>query len=495
MPKKNFETVGVLQRFTYVKGVIKERILQGDSEHAESEWDTCTVEIKGHEHSKVPVFYHCRREEGDPEIEVLDNGSLKNAASAFPEDDEVVVLQDLLDNTYVVISHIGEKRECLSTITVAAYQEYTDIPVTWDNCSDYENGGNIRVFSAVDSGGGVWTQGTLLHDTRSDSCGSEGTRVFDGTTWTYTECDEALWKMKFDTTTNQWTFNISGDYISPSGKYIVFARFYRNSISTYYPRNYSDEAYEPVSPGSYMMSVPYYKTEYTSEFNNISLGCTRFGTGLTAVNGETKTAIRTVWATVPIKLTAGLSKTACCGTYSYYTEPWSQPESYLISYRVWGYRCTSPYPAGTYIWIDFFSLPLDHYGTTDNGTTHIDEGVLTTSADIEFYNGEDVTSLTHRESHWKSATEHNIVDMGTFTVGEHSYQSDWINPPAPVTREGLPPYRALKESEAYVKATYNEVTGIPWYAPNTEWGVTCYNTAESRTISMLVRPSVTFAYL
>ena len=112
MPKKNFETVGVLQRFTYVKGVIKERVLQGDSEHAESEWDTCTVEIKGHEHAGVPIFYNCDRKEGDPEIEILDNGSLKNAASAFPVDDEVVVLQDLKDNMYVVISHVGEKRKC-----------------------------------------------------------------------------------------------------------------------------------------------------------------------------------------------------------------------------------------------------------------------------------------------------------------------------------------------------------------------------------------------
>ncbi|MDD2297342.1 MAG: hypothetical protein PHX79_05955 [Sphaerochaetaceae bacterium] len=112
MPKKNFETVGVLQRFTYVNGVIKERILQGDSEHAESEWDTCTVEIKGHEHAGVPIFYNCDRKEGDPEIEILDNGSLKNAASAFLVDDEVVVLQDLKDNTYVVISHVGEKRKC-----------------------------------------------------------------------------------------------------------------------------------------------------------------------------------------------------------------------------------------------------------------------------------------------------------------------------------------------------------------------------------------------
>jgi hypothetical protein len=111
-----------------------------------------------------------------------------------------------------------------------------------------------------------------------------------------------------------------------------------------------------------------------------------------------------------------------------------------------------------------------------------------------FHNGESTNNLTLRESHWNSAFTRGNVDMGTFTVGWHNYLSGWLNPPAPVSRTGLPPYRDIRETTAYVKATYNKVTGIPWYAPRTEWGVTCYNTAESGTIGILGTPNVSVLY-
>jgi hypothetical protein len=378
-----------------------------------------------------------------------------------------------------------------NVLIVSAYQEYTDIPITWANG---DTTGSIYIYTAIEYGG-LWRKDDMIHLTWTDPDEIYGTAVLNGTVWTYTEHGETTWKMKFNTITNQWTFNVSDKYASPTGKYIIRASFNANSLATYYPRNYKTYFYplETVKPGTYVMTVPYYKVEHTSEFNNtVYPATTIFGTGLTATDGETKTAIRTVWATVPIKLNAGFNKLSCSGNRSFYTAPWTEPESYLIHIGEWGYRCSPPRSAGTYEWGDFFTLP----DGADNGQAFIDEGELTASADIEFYNGENTYSLTLRESHCNDAgiVVGYLKDMGTFTVGWHNYLSGWLNPPPPVPRTGLPPYRDIRETTAYVKATYNKVTGIPWYAPRTEWGVTCYNTAESGTISISGTPNVFASY-
>ncbi len=86
MPRKNFENIGVLQGYEYIRGVI--------TDNPDIDTDTCMVSIKNAEGNAVeyadtPIFYHC----SEDAVEREDNGAIEGAASGFVKDDEVIVLK------------------------------------------------------------------------------------------------------------------------------------------------------------------------------------------------------------------------------------------------------------------------------------------------------------------------------------------------------------------------------------------------------------------
>ena len=98
MPLKNFQTVGELQDYEYLKGVITE---------VNSDNDTCSLTIGGTAHASVPIFYHC-----NPDVAERDNGALEGAAAAFAVDDQVVVLKNRDNDKIFVVAHVEDKKPC-----------------------------------------------------------------------------------------------------------------------------------------------------------------------------------------------------------------------------------------------------------------------------------------------------------------------------------------------------------------------------------------------
>ena len=81
MPRKNFENIGVLQGYEYLKGVI--------TDDPDQDADTCTLTIGDAEYADVPIFYHCSEDAEERE----DNGAIEGAAFGFVKDEGVIVLK------------------------------------------------------------------------------------------------------------------------------------------------------------------------------------------------------------------------------------------------------------------------------------------------------------------------------------------------------------------------------------------------------------------
>lgn len=95
MPRKNFENIGVLQGYEYIRGVI--------TDDPDFDTDTCTVKIRvvsgedqdGNatydevEFKDTPIFYHCSEDAEERE----DNGAIEGSAAGFTKDDEVILLK------------------------------------------------------------------------------------------------------------------------------------------------------------------------------------------------------------------------------------------------------------------------------------------------------------------------------------------------------------------------------------------------------------------
>ncbi|MDD3960077.1 MAG: hypothetical protein PHF65_07800 [Oscillospiraceae bacterium] len=388
----------------------------------------------------------------------------------------------------MVVGFKADPKPC--GLVVSVYQEYTDTPITWAN---NEESGSIYIYSAMERDG-EWVQDHLVHIAWTDPEELEGTAVLNGTVWTYTEHGETMWGMKFDTATNQWTFNTSGKYASPTGKYIIRAHFYSYSLTTYYPRNYKGEPKVPVEPGTYVMTVPYYKVTYTTDINEPYpyQDKVRFGDEYNrAVDGAYKTAIMTVQTTVPVKMSAGLNFTGIPQTTNIWVNEWSEPEFYYEDdEQKW--RCGLRSAQLVEI-LDLDSLPYYGYGNISSGST-------TCSIDLQLFNGESTADYALTSSKWmewdqSSGWSGNTDYTGTLPLGWTYFWTDWINPPAPVTREGLPSSRGIRETTAYLKLTYNELTGIPWYASYPRHEISCGgNTFETWSSSMHLTPNILVKY-
>lgn len=116
MPRKNFENIGDLQGYEYLKGVI--------TDDPDTDTDTCTVRVKvvageaedgsvsyeDHEFENTPIFYHCEEDSAERE----DNGAILGAAAGFAINDEVIVLKQRpgLDDKIFVIGHLGGIKSC-----------------------------------------------------------------------------------------------------------------------------------------------------------------------------------------------------------------------------------------------------------------------------------------------------------------------------------------------------------------------------------------------
>lgn len=97
MPNIDHENIGNVAKSKYFRGTIVS---------TDSEDDTAIVSVPGFGDVSAVIFYHCKADAVERE-----NGALEDAAGAFAEDDEVIVLKQ--DKKYKVIGFAdGEKREC-----------------------------------------------------------------------------------------------------------------------------------------------------------------------------------------------------------------------------------------------------------------------------------------------------------------------------------------------------------------------------------------------
>lgn len=125
MPKINFENIGDVLDYDYLRGVIQS---------VDSSDDTCTVTINGSSHYKVPIYYHCT-----PASTLRDNGAIEGAAAGFAEEDEVIVQKQRSspyrkssDDVVRVIGHIDGIRSCDSGFVLVVASQSGDEAVAWD---------------------------------------------------------------------------------------------------------------------------------------------------------------------------------------------------------------------------------------------------------------------------------------------------------------------------------------------------------------------------
>lgn len=142
MPLKNFETVGVLQGYEYLRGVITKiyhstdtcdltaKVLSGITEEG-------VASFSDQEYSSVPIYYHCKEDATERE-----NGAITGAAWAFSVDDEVIVLRQKSgapgvagDPKVFVIGFPDGARRCVPCVVVVSTQSGEEA-VAWDLVND-----------------------------------------------------------------------------------------------------------------------------------------------------------------------------------------------------------------------------------------------------------------------------------------------------------------------------------------------------------------------
>jgi len=139
MPLKNFETVGILQGYEYLRGTITaiDRVT-----------DTCDLaakELKPYSeqgytfqdtaYADVPIYYHCKADKTERE-----NGAITGGSWAFANGDEVIVLRQragapAFENKIFVIGHPDGARRCAPVILVYSTQSGEE-SVAWDIIND-----------------------------------------------------------------------------------------------------------------------------------------------------------------------------------------------------------------------------------------------------------------------------------------------------------------------------------------------------------------------
>ena len=293
MPKKNFETVGVLQKHAYVLGVIV------SINYAE---DTCSVRIGSKTYDEAPILYHCSAASA-----ARDNGAITGGSAAFYVDDEVIVLKDLELDEVIVIAHRGAKRHCGFAIRL-----------TRDD-GHIVAGSEYNYFYVCDS--------TLT----------------------------AVWMTKtYDEKTQHFILSFPAGHITDENGYFVFATV-DDSITTQFPYRYKTadrySADDLLKPGVYEMAVPYWsigKYEYSPSLG--SLACPQVDevaitdSYLYTINGCTRK--RTIYSSVPYRATYRTGTTSAAikiyygewydasGDYWFYGCLPSPPDSWLNGYSV-----------------------------------------------------------------------------------------------------------------------------------------------------------------
>jgi len=130
MPRKNFENIGVLQGYEYIRGVI--------TDDPDYNLDTCTVSVKDAEGNDVecadtPIFYHCSNDAEERE----DNGAIEGGAAGFVKDDEVIVLKQRQgapghagepagEPKIFVIGHVAGIKACGMYLRINSINGYTN---------------------------------------------------------------------------------------------------------------------------------------------------------------------------------------------------------------------------------------------------------------------------------------------------------------------------------------------------------------------------------
>jgi len=98
MPRMNYPTVGDMQEYEFLRGIIVS---------IDAATDTCTVDVCSVGVVTALLFYHC-----EPDSPLRDNGAIEGAAAGFAEEDEVIVQVKHDKSEARVIAHIDGVRPC-----------------------------------------------------------------------------------------------------------------------------------------------------------------------------------------------------------------------------------------------------------------------------------------------------------------------------------------------------------------------------------------------
>lgn len=132
MPRKNFPTLGELQNYDYLRGVI--------TSDPDSNTDTCSVRVKEARdvdgtivyvdvnYDNIPIYYHCENDSA-----LRENGAIEGAAAGFALNDSVAILKQRFSEgstetpELFVFAHIDGIRRCyLSGIVLFRVWDWDD---------------------------------------------------------------------------------------------------------------------------------------------------------------------------------------------------------------------------------------------------------------------------------------------------------------------------------------------------------------------------------
>lgn len=126
MPLKNFPTVGELQGYEYLRGVVS---------NIDHTTDTCDLSAGGEAYSDVPIFYHCKAAKAE-----RGNGAITGGSWAFAPGDEVIVLRQRPGcpgdvGRVFVIGFTDGARRCAPVVIIFSTQSGEEA-IAWDLIND-----------------------------------------------------------------------------------------------------------------------------------------------------------------------------------------------------------------------------------------------------------------------------------------------------------------------------------------------------------------------
>lgn len=246
MPLKNFETVGVLQGYEYLRGVITSINHVTDTcgltaKVMRSDGNTISFAEQGY--SDVPVFYHC-----NPDAVELASGAIKGGSWAFAVGDEVTVLRQRAgcpgdEGKIFITGFVCGARKCAPVVIIYSTQSGQEA-IAWDvlnDCALPEFGNNLTAVQTALHAAGV---------TEQDEC------VIDETRWACLLMGYNESKIEGCPATGM---GLANDFVNEpfhSGSYV--SRLTGTSISG---PGYMDSGGECPAPGS-----PYWGTGYGAPY-------------------------------------------------------------------------------------------------------------------------------------------------------------------------------------------------------------------------------------